>query len=148
MNWREKQNICFEMIKAKNWPLVICSKEEDYKGVDCIVNGNTLVDVKGEATLQKFPDTILISVGWSKDKINWHLPKYLERNDIEVWVCDIVGKNDIFCISANMLDKYRNGEYDFIKDKSMDYFGRYHKMVIIPKSECRKVLTRRVIISK
>lgn len=149
LTWQQKQDICFQMIANKNYNMTVCDKETDYAGVDCIVDcilDIKKVDVKGETTLQDFPDTILISLGWSYDQKTWHLPKYLERNDVNVWVCDVVGQKDIFCLTPEMLDKYRTGEYDFIKDKSRDHFGRYHKMAVINKEDCNYLYPLRKVV--
>lgn len=127
-----------QMIKAKKpLTLVVASKQEDYEGVDLYINRRK-VDLKGESTLQKYPNTLLISVGISKDGRNWRLPKYLEKFDTDVVVCDVAGGNDIFVLTPDILFKYYYGGYERkIKYPNQDYFGNYHKLVVVPKSECK-----------
>lgn len=128
-----------EMVKAKKpLTLVVATKQEDYEGTDCYINRRK-VDLKGEATLQKYPKTLLISVGISKDGKHWRLPKYLEHFDIDVVICDVTGGEDIFVLTPDILYKYYYGGYERkIKPPSQDYFHNYHQLVVIPKSECKK----------
>lgn len=138
MTDNENEAKALEMIKAKNpLTLVVASKQEDYEGVDLYINRRK-VDLKGESTLQKYPNTLLISVGISKDGKNWRLPKYLEKFDTDVVVCDVAGGNDIFVLTPDILFKYYYGGFERkIKYPNQDYFGNYHKLVVVPKIECK-----------
>lgn len=138
MTDNENEAKALEMIKAKNpLTLVVASKQEDFEGVDLYINRRK-VDLKGESTLQKYPNTLLISVGISKDGKNWRLPKYLEKFDTDVVVCDVAGGNDIFVLTPDILFKYYYGGFERkIKYPNQDYFGNYHKLVVVPKIECK-----------
>lgn len=129
----------------------ICSQEEDWKGADLRVflgKRYINVDIKSETTLQEYPDTILISVGLrNKGTTEWKKPKYLERNDIWLCICDCTNMTDVFILSPkdvqNIVDKMNEGRIRVIfKDGKHDYFGRDHLLAVIKKSDCKRAFCK------
>lgn len=125
----------------------ICSQEEDWKGTDLKVflgKRYINVDLKGETTLQEYPDTILISIGLrNKGSTEWKKPKYLERDDIWLCICDVTNMKDMFILSPkdvqNIMERVNEGRIRTIfKDGKHDFFARDHMLAVIKKSDCRR----------
>lgn len=139
------EQIALQMLKNKGYNVVVANKEADYAGTDCYViyKGRRYnVDLKGESTLQKYPNTVLVSLGfWSKYQDGMQKPKYLTHNDIWVVICDTVGKEDIFILPPDMLKDIENKDKEGgvkIRNKipEHDYFHRSHRLAVIKKADC------------
>lgn len=139
------EQIALQMLKNKGYNVVVADKEADYEGTDCYViyKGRRYnVDLKGESTLQDYPDTVLISLGFrSKYQEGMQKPKYLTNNNIWVVICDTVGKQDIFILSPDMLKEIENKDKEGrveIREKGPehDYFRRSHRLAVVKKADC------------
>lgn len=140
------EQIALEMLKAKGYEVIVADKTDDFAGTDCYVvyKGRRYnIDLKGESTLQEYPDTVLISLGfWSNYKDGMQKPKYLERDDIWVVICDTIGKEDIFILPPTLLKEIEAKEIEgrvriLSKCPEHDYFKRPHKLAVWKKSDCR-----------
>lgn len=144
----ETEDLGLEVLDNNRIRYEVCSQEEDWKGTDLrVLMGNSRyinVDMKSESTLQEYPDTLLISIGLrNKGSTEWKLPKYLERKDIWLCVCDCVTMQDMFILSPkdiqNIMDRVNEGRIRVIfKDGKHDYFRRDHMLAVIKKSDCRR----------
>lgn len=142
----KSEELALEVLKNNGVQYEVCSQEEDWKGTDIHVlvgkNRYINVDLKGETTLQVYPKTILISVAISNKGSNeWRKPKYLEKDDIWLCICDVENKQDMYILSPEMIKKleYRYEEgmiRSLFKDGKHDYFGRDHILLVVNKSEC------------
>lgn len=139
------EQIALQMLKDKGYNVVVANKDADFAGTDCYViyKGRRYnVDLKGESTLQDYPDTVLVSLGfWSNYQEGMQKPKYLTHNDIWVVICDTVGKEDIFILSPDMLKEIENKDKEgrvkiLNKMPEHDYFNRSHKLAVIKKADC------------
>lgn len=117
--------------------------ETDFDGVDCCVTdkygGRKHVDYKAQTTNSDYP-TVLLSLMHRKPGTNeWHLPKYLERNDVYVW-CICVDSGVIFEISPKMLSEIGKWiAFTLHKKSGTDYLGREHLLAAIKQCDCRIV---------
>ena len=117
--------------------------ETDFDGVDCYVSDKDgrrkHVDFKAQTTNSDY-NTVLLSLMHRKPNTNeWHLPKYLERNDVYVW-CICVDTGVIFEISPKMLSEIgRWTAFTLHKKGGTDYFGREHLLAAIKQVDCRIV---------
>lgn len=143
----ESEEKALVVLENNNVSYEVCTQAEDWKGSDIhVMFGNRYinVDLKGETTLQDYKDTILISVGLrNKGSAEWKKPKYLERNDIWLCICDVTNMSDMFILDPkmiqNIVDKMNEGRIRVIfKDGKHDYFGRDHMLAVIKKSDCRR----------
>lgn len=142
----KSEELALEVLKNNNVQYEVCSQEDDWKGTDIHVmigkNRYINVDLKGETTLQVYPKTILISIALSnKGNNEWRKPKYLERDDIWLCICDVVNMNDMYILSPEMIKnleyRYEEGRIrSLFKDGKHDYFGRDHILLVVNKSEC------------
>lgn len=140
------EKLGIEVLKNNSVKYELCSQEEDWEGTDLrVLVGNSRyinVDIKGETTLQEYPETILISIGLrNKGSSEWRKPKYLERDDVWLCICDVVNMQDMFILSPkdvhNIIDKVNEGRIRTIfKDGKHDYFRRDHLLAVIKKSDC------------
>lgn len=132
-----------EIIKSLGYNVTVCDQQTDYNGVDCVIDGKN-VDVKGEVTLQKYPDTFLLSLKKRKPGQEWKKPKYLERNDVQVWVVDVTGGSDVFVFTPEKLAQlemlaYGGSLKTKYKKAENDYFGNEHLLAVVPKSRAEKL---------
>lgn len=132
-----------EIIQNLGYKVEICDQQSDYDGVDCIIDGKK-VDVKGETTLQKYPDTFLLSLKKRKPGKEWKKPKYLERNDVEVWVVDVTGGTDVWIFTPQKLAQlemlaYGGSLKTKYKKAENDFFGNEHLVAIVPKERADKL---------
>lgn len=117
--------------------------QTDFDGVDCYVYDKEgcmkHVDYKVQTTNSDY-NTVLISLMHRKPNTNeWHLPKYLERNDVYVW-CICVDTGIIFEISPKMLSEIGKWTaFTLHKKAGTDYLGREHLLAAIKQSDCRIV---------
>ena len=117
--------------------------EMDFEGVDCYVSDKDgrrkHVDFKAQTTNADY-STVLLSLMHRKPGTNeWHLPKYLERDDVYVW-CICVDNGVIFEISPKMLSEIgRWTAFTLHKKSGTDYFGREHLLAAIKQCDCRIV---------
>ena len=141
------EQIALQMLKDKGYNVVVAGKNADYGGTDCyiIYKGRRYnVDLKGESSLQEYPNTVLVSLGfWSNYQEGMQKPKYLTHNDIWVVICDTVGKEDIFILSPDMLKEIENKDKEgrvkiLNKMPEHDYFHRPHILAVVKKSDCLK----------
>ena len=142
----KSEELALEVLKNNGVQYEVCDQEEDWKGTDIHVmvgkNRYINVDLKGETTLQVYPKTILISIALSNKGSNeWKKPKYLERNDVWLCICDVENKQDMYILNPEMIKKleYRYEEgmiRSLFKDGKHDYFGRDHILLVVNKSEC------------
>lgn len=140
------EQIALEMLKNKGYKIEVADKNTDFAGTDCFViyKGRRYnVDLKGESTLQEYPDTVLVSLGfWSNyQEVGMQKPKYLTHNNIWVVICDTIGKEDIFILTPDMLKAIENNDKEgkvkiLNKNPENDYFNRPHKLAVIKKSDC------------
>lgn len=140
------EKLGIEVLKNNSVKYELCSQEEDWEGTDLrVLVGNSRyinVDIKGETSLQEYPETILISIGFrNKGSSEWRKPKYLERDDVWLCICDVVNMQDMFILSPkdvhNIIDKVNEGRIRTIfKDGKHDYFRRDHLLAVIKKSDC------------
>ena len=151
------QNRGIEIIKDKGFHVQdFTGKEEDFGGVDIIVsddNGRSKkVDMKVDSTLSTifYPTegyTGLISLMKHKGDGVWKLPKYLERNDVYVWLIDDVNEL-IWEISPTMLKEIGRYIIDTkLKNGETDYFGCTHLLGVIPLSQCRMICSNNELYS-
>lgn len=147
------QNKGVEIIQNKGFHVQeLVGTQDDYDGVDLIVsddNGKSKkVDMKVDSTLSTifYPTdgyTGLISLMHHKGNGVWRLPKYLERNDVYVWLIDDINKL-IWEISPKMLSSIGNYIIDTkMKNGETDYFGRTHLLGVIPLSQCRLITSNK-----
>lgn len=138
-----------EIIRKKGFLVeALVGTQADYDGVDLIVyddNGNSKkVDMKVDSTLSTifYPTdgyTGLISIMHHNGDGVWKLPKYLERNDVYVWLIDDVNEL-IWEISPKMLSNIGSYIIDTkLKNGETDYFGRTHLLGVIPLNQCRMI---------
>ena len=127
--------------------------EEDFGGVDLVVSDDSgrkkKVDIKVDSTLSTifYPTegyTGLISLMHHKGNGIWKLPKYLERNDVYVWLIDDVNEL-IWEISPTMLKDI--GSYIIDTNGETDYFGRTHLLGVIPLRQCRMICNNKELYS-
>ena len=117
--------------------------ETDFDGVDCYVTDKDgrmkHIDYKAQTTNSDY-NTVLLSLMHRKPGTNeWHLPKYLERNDVYVW-CICVDTGVIFEISPKMLSEIGKWiAFTLHKKSGTDYFGREHLLAAIKQCDCRIV---------
>ena len=144
----ESEKKGLEVLENNNIKYQIATQEEDWKGTDLKVfitdKRYINVDIKSEMTLQEYPETILLSIGLrNRGSSEWKLPKYLEKNDIWLCVCDCTNMTDMFILSPkdiqNIMQRVNEGRIRTIfKNGRHDYFGRDHMLAIIKKSDCRR----------
>lgn len=130
--------------------------EEDFGGVDLVVSDDSgrkkKVDIKVDSTLSTifYPTegyTGLISLMHHKGNGIWKLPKYLERNDVYVWLIDDVNEL-IWEISPTMLKDIGSYIIDTkMKNGETDYFGRTHLLGVIPLRQCRMICNNKELYS-
>ena len=143
------QNRGIEIIKDKGFHVQdFTGTEEDFGGVDIIVSDDSgrskKVDIKVDSTLSTifYPKegyTGLISLMHHKGDGVWKLPKYLERNDVYVWLIDDLNEL-IWEISPTMLKDIGSYIIDTkMKNGETDYFGRTHLLGVIPLNQCRLI---------
>lgn len=151
------QNRGIEIIKDKGFTVTeLVGTQEDYDGVDLIVsdeNGKSKkVDMKVDTTLSTifYPEdgyTGLISLMHHKGDGVWKLPKYLERNDVYVWLIDDLNEL-IWEISPTMLKNIGSYIIDTkMKNGETDYFGRTHLLGVIPLRQCRMICNNKELYS-
>ena len=151
------QNRGIDIIKEKGFHVQdLTGTEEDFGGVDLIVSDDDgrkkLVDMKVDSTLSTifYPTegyTGLISLMNHKGDGVWNLPKYLERNDVYVWLIDDV-KEIIWEISPIMLRNIGSYIIDTkMKNGETDYFGRTHLLGVIPLIQCRMICNNKELYS-
>ena len=151
------QNRGIEIIKDKGFHVQdFTGTEEDFGGVDIIVSDDSgrskKVDIKVDSTLSTifYPTegyTGLISLMHHKGDGVWKLPKYLERNDVYVWLIDDVNEL-IWEISPTMLKDIGSYIIDTkMKNGETDYFGRTHLLGVIPLRQCRMICSNKELYS-
>ena len=135
-NWKTLQAKAFDIIREK-FDVVVASQEDDFSGVDCVVfnKGKAIkVDVKAQTKdSMKCKDTIILSKRHSNG-----VPKYIEKNDISVWIVYVETK-EIYALPPELLhdlDKYP----EKYKPAQHDYFGRAHWLAVVPLTDCIKVM--------
>ena len=151
------QNRGIEVVKDKGFHVDdFTGTEEDFCGVDIIVSDDDgrskKVDIKVDSTLSTifYPTegyTGLISLMHHKGDGVWKLPKYLERNDVYVWLIDDVNEL-IWEISPTMLKDIGSYIIDTkMKNGETDYFGRTHLLGVIPLRQCRMICNHKELYS-
>lgn len=151
------QNRGIEIIKDKGFHVEdFTGTEEDFGGVDIVVSDDSgrkkKVDIKVDSTLSTifYPTegyTGLISLMHHKGDGIWKLPKYLERNDVYVWLIDDVNEL-IWEISPTMLKDIGGYIIDTkMKNGETDYFGRTHLLGVIPLRQCRMICSNKELYS-
>ena len=120
-NWKTLQAKAFDIIREK---------------FDVVFNeGKAIkVDVKAQTKdSMKCKDTIILSKRHSSG-----VPKYIEKNDISVWIVYVETK-EIYALPPKLLhdlDKYP----EKYKPAQHDYFGRAHWLAVVPLTDCIKVM--------
>lgn len=151
------QNRGIEIIKDKGFHVQdFTGTEEDFDGVDIIVSDDSgrskKIDIKVDSTLSEifYPTegyTGLISLMHHKGDGIWKLPKYLERNDVYVWLIDDVNEF-IWEISPTILKDIGSYIIDTkMKNGETDYFGRTHLLGVIPLRQCRMICSNKELYS-
>ena len=151
------QNRGIEIIKDKGFQVHdFVGTDIDYDGVDIIVSDSSgrtkKVDIKVDSTLSTifYPTegyTGLISIMHHKGDGVWALPKYLQRNDVYVWLIDDV-KEIIWEISPTMLNNIGSYIIDTkMKNGETDILGRTHFLGVIPLRQCRMICNDKELYS-
>lgn len=142
------EELALEVLNNNGIQYEVCSQEEDWEGTDIRVlvgkNRYINVDLKGEATLQEYPKTVLMSIALrNKGSSEWKKPKYLERDDIWLCICDVTNMKDMFILSPkdiqNIMNKVDDGRIlKKFKDEKHDFFRRDHILAVIKKTDCSR----------
>lgn len=151
------QNRGIEIIKNKGFQVQdFVGTDIDYEGVDIIVSDSSgrkkKVDIKVDSTLSTifYPTegyTGLISLMHRKGDGGWELPKYLQRNDVYVWLIDDT-KEIIWEISPTMLNDIGSYIIDTkMKNSETDLLGRTHFLGVIPLRQCRMICNNKELYS-